>query len=351
MNQQTLKKIRVKASKAYDVVVGRNILKDAGEIISSVLPKCKIALITDDIVDGLFSSVVISSLERAGFSVVKFVFPNGEQSKNIITYGNILNFLAESELTRTDAVVALGGGVVGDMAGFAAATFLRGINYVQIPTTLLAQIDSSVGGKTAIDLEIGKNLVGAFCQPSVVICDVSVIDNLPLDTYLDGMGEMAKYAILDNRVFQAVNQDKLDMSKLIYLCIDYKRLIVEQDEFESDKRRLLNLGHTPAHGIERLSEYKIPHGRAVALGLEIILSASLKHGYIDQATYEKLKETVQKCAKARTAGVNFTIEQIANACLTDKKRSGEYITLIMVYGVGDCKPVKICVNDLKEYLS
>ena len=264
--EQNIKKINVKTSTNYDVIIGKNILKDSGEIISSVLPKCKIALITDDIVDSLYADIVQTSLEKEGYQVEKFIFPNGEKSKNLFTFGEILNFLAENEFTRTDAVVALGGGVVGDMSGFAAATFLRGIKYVQIPTTLLAQIDSSVGGKTAIDLESGKNLVGAFCQPLVVICDVSIIDNLPLDTFIGGMGELAKYAVLDKKVFDELNKSNFDMEKLIYLSIDYKRMIVEQDEFEGGKRRLLNLGHTPAHGIERLSEYKIPHGRAVASG-------------------------------------------------------------------------------------
>ncbi len=348
--KENLKKIRVNASKSYDVFIGKNILRDTGEIISSVLPKSKIALITDDIVDGLYSSVVMYSLEKAGYSVVKFTFANGEQSKNLSVYGEILSFLASNEFTRSDAVVALGGGVVGDMAGFAAATFLRGINYVQIPTTLLAQIDSSVGGKTAVDLPSGKNLVGAFCQPSVVICDVGVIEKLPFDTYLCGMGEMAKYAVLDKRVYDQINKE-MDMKKLVYLCVDYKRMIVEEDEFEGGKRRLLNLGHTPAHGIEKLSDYSIPHGRAVALGLEIILSASLKRGYIDKNTYAELLATAQKCAKARTGATQFSLKDIVSACLTDKKRSGEYITLIMVYGVGDCRPVKIKISELKEYLS
>ncbi len=347
----SINKITVNASTSYDVLIGRNLLEKTGEIVSSVIKRCKLAVVTDDIVDALYSSTVISSLEGVGFSVVKFVFKNGEESKNLSTYGEILNFLAENQLTRTDAVVALGGGVVGDMAGFVASTYLRGISYVQIPTTLLAQIDSSVGGKTAIDLPSGKNLVGAFCQPKVVICDVGVLDNLPYDTYLGGMGEMAKYAILDKRIFEQVNNDISDIERLVYLCVDYKRAVVEEDEFESGKRKLLNLGHTPAHGIERLSEFKIPHGRAVAMGLEIILSASLKHGYIDQNAYALLSSAVQKCARAREKSLSFNLEDIANASLTDKKRKGDKITLVMVYGVGDCRFVKVDIKHLKEYLS
>jgi len=349
MENLPILRIRVNASSKYDVLIGNGLLSQVGNILTPVIPKCKIAVITDDTVDKLYSNTVITSIENAGYTTAKFVFPHGEKSKNLNTYGDMLNFLAENEFTRTDAVVALGGGVVGDMAGFAASTYLRGIKYVQIPTTLLAQIDSSVGGKTAIDLKAGKNLVGAFCQPSAVICDVDALKTLPEDIFNDGMGEVAKYTVLDKRIFQLCkNKDRL-LNELIYLCVDYKRMIVEEDEFEGGKRRLLNLGHTPAHGIEQLSGYQIPHGKAVMMGLEIILNASLKHGYIDQKTFEELKLVVSSCAPVQSSP--YKIEDICKACLSDKKRSGNTITLIMVYGVGDCRPVKVNVEELKEYLS
>ena len=349
MEKLPILRIRVNASTRYDVLIGNGLLEQTGNILTPVIEKCKIAVITDDIVDKLYSEKVINSLIQAGYETVKYVFANGEGSKNLNTYGEILNFLAENQLTRTDAVVALGGGVVGDMAGFAASTYLRGIKYVQIPTTLLAQIDSSVGGKTAIDLKSGKNLVGAFCQPSAVICDVEALKTLPQDVFNDGMGEMVKYAVLDKRIFELCNREEKSLTELIYLCVDYKRMIVEQDEFEGGKRRLLNLGHTPAHGIERLSNYTIPHGKAVVMGLGIILNASLKHGYIDQKVYSALKSVVENCAGSQSAP--YPIEEICSACLTDKKRSGDYITLVMVYGVGDCRPVKVSIAELKEYLS
>jgi 3-dehydroquinate synthase len=349
MENLPILRIRVNASSKYDVLIGNGLLSQVGNVLTPVIPKCKIAVITDDTVDKLYSSTVITSIENAGYTTAKFVFPHGEKSKNLNTYGDMLNFLAENEFTRTDAVVALGGGVVGDMAGFAASTYLRGIKYVQIPTTLLAQIDSSVGGKTAIDLKAGKNLVGAFCQPSAVICDVDALKTLPKDIFNDGMGEVAKYTVLDKRIFQLCkNKDRL-LNELIYLCVDYKRMIVEEDEFEGGKRRLLNLGHTPAHGIEQLSDYQIPHGKAVMMGLEIILNASLKHGYIDQKTFEELKAVVSSCAPVQSS--TYKIEDICKACLSDKKRSGNTITLVMVYGIGDCRPVKVNVEELKEYLS
>ncbi|MBQ8427207.1 MAG: 3-dehydroquinate synthase [Clostridia bacterium] len=343
-----ISKIRVKASKEYDVLIGSNLIYQAGVLLREVLNPCKIAVITDDTVDALYGKIIVNALEKGGFTVVKFSFLHGEGSKNLKTYGEILDFLAENELTRTDAVIALGGGVVGDMAGFCASTYLRGIKYVQIPTTLLAQIDSSVGGKTGVDLSAGKNLVGAFCQPSLVICDTEVLNTLPDEIFNDGMGEVSKYALLDQNIYDLINGEDMILSRLIYLCIDYKRRVVEEDEFESGKRKLLNLGHTTAHGVERLSCYTIPHGKAVAMGINIILDASLKRGYIDKGLYLKMKETVVKCVGEQT--IPYSIKDICNASLTDKKRSGDSITLVAVHGVGDCRTEKINVTEMEKYL-
>jgi 3-dehydroquinate synthase len=342
-----ISKINVKASNEYDVLIASNLIYCVGELIKEVINPCKIAVITDDRVNSLYGETVVKSLEKSGYSVVKFVFPNGEESKNLTTYGEIINFLAENELTRTDAVVALGGGVVGDMAGFASATYLRGIKYVQIPTTLLAQIDSSVGGKTAVDLKAGKNLVGAFCQPSLVICDVEVLNTLPDEIFNDGMGEASKYALLDQKIYDLISGEDLLLSSLIYLCIDYKRAVVEEDEFEGGKRKLLNLGHTLAHGIERLSEYKISHGKAVAMGINLVLKASLKHGYVSDKTYVDMLKVVEKCVGHQVSP--YSIEDICKASLTDKKRSGDTISVVTVHGAGDCKIEKIKVNDMAEF--
>ena len=347
MTKSSEKRIRVKASSEYDVIIGKDILKDAGQIINKVICNCKIALITDDIVDGLYAKTVCNSLEKSGFKVVKFVFPNGEKSKNLSVYSEILSFLAKNDITRSDAVVALGGGVVGDMAGFVASTFLRGIKYVQIPTTLLAQIDSSVGGKTAVDLPEGKNLVGAFCQPSVVICDVNALSSLPESVYRDGMGESAKYALLDKKVFDLLSSKDYDLESLIYLCVDYKRRIVEEDEFEGGKRKLLNLGHTLAHGIEKLSGYTISHGKAVAMGLKLIVRASFKHGYIDQTQKEQMLKVITSCVGESECP--YSIESVCENALSDKKRSGDYITLVVVHGVQNIVMEKIAVSELVGY--
>ena len=344
-----VKTVKVNASVSYDVLIGKGVLKDTGALLKQVLAPCKLALITDDTVNNLYAEGVVSSLISVGFNVVKFVFPHGEESKNLNTYGQILNFLAENQLTRTDAVVALGGGVVGDMAGFAAATYLRGIKYVQIPTTLLAQIDSSVGGKTAIDLESGKNLVGAFCQPVRVICDVDTLKTLPDEIYADGMGEAVKYAALDKKVFEILKNKDFDICDLVYLSVDYKRIVVEKDEFESGLRKLLNLGHTPAHGIEKLSNYTISHGKAVSMGLQIILKNSLKHRLLSQEEYDLLTEILRLHVGEQNCP--YTVQQICAASVNDKKRSGDYITLVMAFGIGDCRPVKIEIDKLWGYLN
>ena len=244
-------------------------------------------------------------------------------------------------------VIVIGGGVVGDMAGFVASTYLRGVKYVQIPTTLLAQIDSSVGGKTAVDLDAGKNLVGAFCQPQLVICDIQVLNTLTERIFTDGMGESAKYALLDEKVFELIAGEYTLLDKLVYLCVDYKRKIVEKDEFESGDRKLLNLGHTMAHGIEKLSDYKISHGQAVAMGLYIVLNASLKHGYIDNETYKKMKAVVEKCVGEQKSP--FSVQDIAKVAFADKKRSGNDISVIMVHGIGDCRIEKIAMDSLEEF--
>lgn len=340
--------IKVNASKSYDVIIGENLLERSGEYLSAVVKPCKLAIVTDDIVDSLYAEVVIKSFKNSGFIVTKFVFKNGESSKNLTVYGEILSFLAENQLTRTDALVALGGGVVGDMAGFAAATYLRGIKYIQIPTTLLSQIDSSVGGKTAIDLPEGKNLVGAFCQPSLVLCDTATLKTLGDKIFTDGMGEVSKYAILDENIFALVKKGGYDISDLVYMCVDYKRKVVEKDEFEGGIRKLLNFGHTPAHGIEKLSGYTIPHGNAVAMGVEIILKNSLRHNLISENEYQEMSLVTKKCVGE--VDCPYAIDSVMEMALFDKKRSGDYISIMMACGVGKVEERKIHVSEIKEYI-
>ena len=235
------------------------------------------AVITDSNVDKLYSNILISSLEKSGYKVSKFVFDAGEQSKNANTFVDILEFLANSGLTRSDCVFALGGGVVGDIAGFAASVYLRGIKFVQIPTTLLAAVDSSVGGKTAVNLPAGKNLVGAFHQPSLVLCDLDTLDTLPESVFQDGCAEVIKYGVIyDAGLFSHLAENGLAFEReyVISRCVELKRNVVEQDEFDTGARQMLNYGHTIGHGIEAQSGFSVTHGQAVAIGMAIVSRAS-----------------------------------------------------------------------------
>ena len=348
-NNQGLTKITVKSNKKYDVIIARDILKDTGALIQKVIKPCKALVITDDIVDGLYSNTVISSLENSGFKVHKFVFANGEKSKNMDTFAQVLSFLAKNQFTRTDCVVALGGGVVGDIAGFSASAYLRGIKYIQIPTTLLAQIDSSVGGKTAIDIPEGKNLVGAFCQPSLVIADIDCLSTLPKEIYLDGMGEGVKYALLDKKVWKIMQGEQFSLVDFVSACVSYKANIVRKDEFEKNIRKYLNLGHTIAHGIEILSDFSISHGKAVSMGIEIIAKTSFKHGYID----EELLNSILTLLKDKIGDTTcpYDLSKILQVALVDKKRKGDTLTLVMINGVGKPLLEKVNVDNLLEYFS
>lgn len=343
-----MKTIRVNASKNYDVCIGKNILEELGTRIRSLLGEnTRIAVVTDDTVNALHGAALEQAL--TGVDYVKFVFPAGEASKTVSTYSALLEFMAKNHLTRTDAVVAFGGGVTGDLAGFAAATYLRGISFVQVPTTLLAAVDSSVGGKTAVDLEAGKNLCGAFWQPELVLCDYTLLDTLPDTIFSDGMAEVIKYGVIRNadlfrRLYQPVRTDPEDV---IAACVSIKRDIVQEDERDCGIRALLNFGHTAAHGIERCSDYQIPHGRAVAQGMVIASRGAHKLGLCNGAVVEEL------CALLTLHDLptrcDFSPRQLAEAALSDKKRSGSSITLILPEKIGQCIPYKIPITQLEDF--
>ncbi len=344
-------KVQVNASKEYEIIIGNGILENLGEYVSGVYKNCKIAVITDDIVDSLYSKTATDSLEKAGFETVKFVFENGEASKNFNTYINILEFLAQNHLTRSDAVLALGGGVTGDMAGFAAATYLRGIGFVQVPTTLLAAVDSSVGGKTAIDITAGKNLVGAFYQPDLVVCDYSTLKTLPSEIFRDGCAEAIKYGILgDTELFEHLKNNGLDFDTeyVITRSVEMKRDIVNDDEFDKGRRQLLNLGHTPAHAIELLSNFKVSHGSAVAIGTAIIASAAYKNGICSAETQSEIINVLKRFFLPTKT--QFSAEELYNIMLSDKKRTGGTINLVVPHSVGDTRLMKFGIEEIKEFI-
>ena len=346
-----MKTIRIDASKQYSVHIGQNLLCDAGKYISQTLAPGKAAIISDSNVYPLYGQILSDSLLSAGFCVYSYTFPAGEEQKNANTYLNILNFLAENNFTRSDVLIALGGGVTGDITGFAAATFLRGISYVQIPTSLLAMVDSSVGGKTAIDLPAGKNLVGAFHQPNMVICDLNTLNSLPVDTFRDGCAEIIKYGVLyDPALFAHLYENGLNFDReyVIAKCISLKGDVVKSDEFDTGARQLLNLGHTIGHGIEAQSNYCIPHGKAVAAGMAIVAKAAWKQGICQQDIYEKICAILEKFQLPHTT--YYQAAELFQSALSDKKRNGDTVNLIVPVQIGSCAIQKLLISELIPFI-
>ncbi len=337
--------VTVNASKCYDIKIGSGLLRHTGREVAALGRVRKVAIVSDTNVWPLYGETVKKSLESSGFVPISFVFPAGEESKNAAVYLELLNFLAENQLTRTDLIAALGGGVTGDLAGFAAATYLRGIRFIQLPTTLLAAVDSSVGGKTAIDLPAGKNLAGAFCQPSLVLCDTDTLTTLSQDTFRDGCAEVIKYAILyDANFFRYLETTGMDFDRerVIARCVEFKRDVVMQDEFDTGQRMKLNLGHTIGHGVEAHSKFTLSHGKAVAIGMSIVSRAS------------SCPDTQRILALLQLfhlpTATNASAQEIYRYTLSDKKRAGESIHLIIPHSIGSCSIVSTKVSDLLSFI-
>ena len=330
--------IHVATGVAYDVLVGSGTAALAPEFVRTGFPKAsKLALVTDSTVDPLHGDRVVRLFEEAGFRVERIVFPAGEKSKTIETYAELVRSFAALRLSRKDLVIALGGGVTGDMAGFAAATYMRGIDFIQIPTTLLAMVDSSVGGKTAVDLPEGKNLVGAFHQPRAVFCDPDFLETLPERWCVDGMGEVLKYAVLgDADLFARLEAKPLEPIGAVDIarCIGMKRDVVSRDEFETGERKMLNLGHTFGHAIEKLSAFSLSHGCAVSTGLAMASRAATKLGVLAPDIGRRIEALV--AAMGYKTRVDYPAEAIAKAMGGDKKAAGGSVDLILPVAVGRC---------------
>lgn len=337
-------------NKAYPVYIADGLLERAGELSSPITGVCKAAVITDDIVEGLYAKRLESSLEKAGFETVRYVFPNGEKSKNTDNLISILNFLSERSFSSSDAVFALGGGVAGDIAGFAAAVYLRGINFVQVPTTLLAAVDSSVGGKTAVDLKAGKNMAGAFYQPKLVICDCSVLETLDKEQISNGFAEIIKYAFIkDRELFNILTAgNSPNIADIIARCVTIKRDIVVSDELDTGVRHILNFGHTFAHAIEKQSGFTVSHGKAVSIGMSVITRASVKMGICDKSCYDGLKKTLEMYSLPLESV--YGADDLYAAAISDKKRKGDNITLVLPEKIGKCVLKTVPLREMKEFL-
>jgi len=343
--------VHVCASKEYDVLVGSGLIRNLGQEVARVAKIGKATIVSDSNVWPIYGNTVEQSLQDAGFDTIHYCFPAGEESKCGKTYLDLLNFLAENQITRSDCLVALGGGVVGDLTGFAAATYLRGIAYIQVPTTLLAAVDSSVGGKTAIDLPAGKNLAGAFCQPSLVVCDTDTLDTLPASVFRDGSAEVIKYAVLyDEALFAHLDEEGLEFDReaVITQCVALKRDVVMEDEFDTGARQKLNLGHTIGHGIEAKSNFTVPHGQAVAAGMAIVARAAECYGICSTDTVKKITQLISKFQLPSTT--TFTAEELFYTALSDKKRSGNRVNLIVPVAIGNCIIHPIPVDQMLSFI-
>lgn len=333
----------------YEVLIRKGASSDIGKKLKQIARGNKTAIITDDVVMPLYSDSIIGELSGCGFETCVYVLPHGEASKNGREYLKILEFLAESGLDRRDTVVALGGGVVGDIAGFAAATYLRGIDCVQIPTTLLSMTDSSVGGKTAIDLKAGKNLAGAFKQPKFVAIDTDFLETLPETEIKNGLGELIKYAVIDGGEILTMLEDGFgkNVQKIVEAAVDIKRRVVEADEKESGLRRILNFGHTPAHAAEKLSGYTLPHGVAVAAGVNLMLRASVRKADCPARDAQRIEKL---CVKyGLPVAFEYTAKRLAEASAGDKKTEGEFINLVLADKIGSVFSIKVPKTELEEY--
>ncbi|MCL2199041.1 MAG: 3-dehydroquinate synthase [Defluviitaleaceae bacterium] len=335
-----------------EIIIKSGVLKNLGHLVEGLLKVKTFAVISDENVAPLYGKTVADSLVGAGYRVISFTIPAGEKSKCADRFFELQNWLAENHVTRSDALVALGGGVVGDLTGFVAATYLRGVAFVQVPTTLLAMVDSSVGGKTGIDIPAGKNLVGAFHQPKMVVCDPYTLKTLPAEVFSDGCAEVIKHGMIRSKgLLSTLEKSGFDgeIADIIAENIDIKRTIVQRDEFDTGERQLLNFGHTIGHAIEKLSDFEVSHGQAVAIGMCIITRAAVKKGLCPVECLEILERLVEKCGLP--AKTDFSAEEIYEAALGDKKRMGDTITEIIPREVGFCELQKMPVSELLEWIT
>ncbi|MEG1469921.1 MAG: 3-dehydroquinate synthase [Anaerovoracaceae bacterium] len=342
-----MKKFVVSTASPYDIIIGKGLIKDVGQYIKTCLSPCKLCIVTDSTVNSLYSEMLKCSLLASGYTVSKIVFPPGEHSKSLSTYANILEALADEGLTRSDAIISLGGGVVGDIAGFAAATYMRGIPYIQVPTTYLSALDASIGGKTSINLLSGKNLVGAFWQPALVICDYQTFDTLPPVRLMDGISEAIKHAVVsDGSLIPHILDDNYEY--VIDRCVSIKKSIVEADERDTGLRQLLNFGHTVGHGIEKLSAFSVSHGHAVAKGMVVEARAAFKFGLTKVDISTNLEDILHSLGF--DLSVPYSDEEIYRYALMDKKISGSKINMVIPDSIGKCHLQKIDLKDLKAFI-
>ena len=347
-----MKTVDIPASVPYRAQIGGGALSLLGESVRELCPKAeRVVLVSDDTVFPLHGERALTLLREAGLEALEYIVPSGEASKNADTLVALLNFLTENRVARSDALVALGGGMIGDLTGFAAAVYMRGIAYFQLPTTLLSAIDSSVGGKTAVDLPAGKNLMGAFWQPRAVLCDTELLETLPENIFTDGCAEVIKTALLfDPALFDLLARQgrSFDRESVIARCVSHKRDIVARDEFDQGLRGLLNLGHTLGHAVEACSDYNLSHGRSVAIGLAVVCRAAARSGFCDAWLPRETTRVLRLFDLP--IGTPLPIETLMPVMLSDKKRAGSKVTVVVPRRVGRCELIPMDAAALRRFM-
>ncbi|MBI3795947.1 MAG: 3-dehydroquinate synthase [Deltaproteobacteria bacterium] len=348
-------------SRSYPVCIGRGILADLGTLLREQHATAgRVAVVTDSVVGKIYKERVVATLTAAGFAPWVIEIPAGEEHKNLAWLAFLYDKLIEGRIERRSPLIALGGGVIGDITGFAAATFQRGLPFVQVPTTLLAQVDASVGGKTAINHSAGKNLIGAFYQPRLVVIDVETLTTLPRREFLAGMAEVIKYGVILSPDLFALVEEQLSallhltpalLAAVVKTCCQLKALVVEEDETEGDYRAILNFGHTVGHAIERATEYKLfLHGEAVAMGMAFAMHLSQQRGLCSATTKERV------CRLLKTAGLpvvipqTLTRESLLLGIEADKKVAAGKVKFVCIEEIGRTRFEHLTAQEVMGYL-
>lgn len=333
-------------ARSYPVHIGSGLIDRVGEYVRAALGDVSAAIITDDNVAPLYLARTADSLRRVGLRVCSITLPHGEQTKSLARLSDLYDFLCREHITRRDAVIALGGGVIGDLAGLAAATFLRGVHFVQVPTTLLAQVDSSVGGKVAVDLPQGKNLVGAFYQPELVLADPDTLHTLTEEFWRDGLGEVVKYGCIGDEGLFALLEENASggratlmahIDEILSRCIRHKADVVAQDEHDTGLRMTLNFGHTIAHAVETCQHYAgLRHGEAVALGMHLITRLTEQKGMTVPGTSDRLDALLSGLSMPMSLP-DIPEEALLSAMTLDKKSAGSTLRIVTLDAIGQCR--------------
>ncbi|MBR5095382.1 MAG: 3-dehydroquinate synthase [Oscillospiraceae bacterium] len=347
-----IRAVTIRASRQYEVLLERGLLDRAGPLLRELSAAGTACVVAGERVAPLYAECLLASLRGAGFRTLLFTHRSGEEHKDLQTYAALLDFLAREGVDRSDLLVSLGGGVTGDLTGFAAATYQRGMDYVQIPTTLLAMVDASVGGKTAVDLPAGKNLAGCFWQPLCVLCDPDLLTSLDPEELRCGAAEVIKCAVLrDSVMFAFLARGGLDAAcsdAAIGRCVEIKRDLVEADEFDRGQRRLLNLGHSFGHAIEACSGYRVRHGQAVAIGMAMVARAAAAKGIFPADERDALLGLLG--AFGLPTHTDSAPEALSEQIRQDKKRSGDTICLVVPERIGSCRILPVPLTEIPDWI-